>query len=174
MEPDEEINDGLMCSINSNIMKKFKILFILISMISINCISQECSDFQKLSKCKISIVKSCKIYMQHKNASIGINDTLTYNIVFSGDRDYILTFCTDQKYYPLNIRLLQPETNEEIYDNAKDDYCGSIGVGFYNTQNLIIEVTLLADKSGNDRIKSNEKACVGLDMQWKKIYSSLK
>ena len=155
-------------------MKKFKILFILIGLISINCFSQDCSDFQKLSKCKIKIIKNCKIYMQHKNAAIGINDTLTYNIVFYGNRDYIISFCADQKYYPLNIRLLQPETNEEIYDNAKDDYCGSIGVGFYNTQNLIIEVTLLADELDKDRIKSNEKVCVGLDMQWKKIFANLK
>ena len=154
-------------------MMKFIILFFLSGLISINCPGQECIDFQKLDNCKISIIYRYVIYLQHKNAEIGIHDTLTYNIAFSGNRDYIISFCTDQIYYPINIRLLQPETGRELFNNASDDYNESIVISLSNTQNIILVVNLLADKLGKDRIKKNEKACVGLDLQWKKISSNL-
>lgn len=154
-------------------MKKFKILFFLIGSISINCFSQNCNDFQKLDNCKINIINKYVIYLQHKNAEIGIHDTLTYNIAFSGNRDYIISFCTDQIDYPINIRLLKPGTGRELYNNASNDYNESIAMALYNTQNIIIVVNLLAEKIDIDRMKSNEKVCVGLDMQWKKIFSNL-
>ena len=111
------------------------------------------------------------IYMQPKHTKVGINDTLTYNVVFYGGRDYIISFCTDQIYYPINIRLLQPETRKVLYDNATDDYLESIGVGVYNTQNLVLEVILMANKLGKEKIKSNDQVCLGMILQWKKLLS---
>jgi len=109
--------------------------------------------------------------MQPKHTKVGINDTLTYNVVFYGGRDYIISFCTDQIYYPINIRLLQPETRKVLYDNATDDYLESIGVGVYNTQNLVLEVILMANKLGKEKIKSNDQVCLGMILQWKKLLS---
>jgi hypothetical protein len=73
----------------------------------------------------------------------------------------------------MNIKLFQPESKKELYDNATDDYCSSIGVGFYNTQNIIIEVTFLADKVGINRKESKENVCTGMIMQWKKIFKNM-
>jgi len=111
--------------------------------------------------------------MQHKTAEIGIHDTLIYNVAFSANRDYIISFCTDQLYYPIHIRLLQPGTGKELYNNASDDYNESMVISLYNAQSIILEVKLMAKKLDKDRMKSKEKVCVGLDMQWKKIFPNL-
>ena len=120
-----------------------------------------------MDNCRIIMHRDYKIYLHPKYTTIGINDTLTYNIVFNGQRDYVITLCTDQEFYPINIKLLQPSTNKELYDNAKDDYIESLGIGFDNTQNLILKVILLAKKNGKDKINRKEKACVSLSLQWK-------
>lgn len=154
-------------------MKMFKILFFLLGLISINCPGQNCTDFQKLDNCKLRIIYRYVIYMQHKTAEIGIHDTLIYNVAFSANRDYIISFCTDQLYYPIHIRLLQPGTGKELYNNASDDYNESMVISLYNAQSIILEVKLMAKKLDKDRMKSKEKVCVGLDMQWKKIFPNL-
>jgi hypothetical protein len=107
--------------------------------------------------------------MNPKHTSIGIIDTLTYNITFSGNRDYIISFCADQMYYPLNIRLFESETRRKLYDNATSDYKESIKIRINKTQNIIIELALLANKLGKDRIESKDKTCVGMILQWRKI-----
>lgn len=151
-------------------MKKLKIILFLFSLFSFICYSQDCSDYSKLADCRKSYKRHYNIYLQPKNATIGINDTLTYNIVFYGNRDYIVSFCAAQINHPINVRLLQPETGLELYDNATDNYCETFGVGFYNTQNLILEVTLMADKPDKDKLESKYKVCIGMILQWKKIF----
>jgi|GEM_PF-1072154 len=156
--------------------KKFKIFLFLFSLFSIISYSQDCGDYYNYHKwvnCTKTIKRNYKIYTQPKNTRIGINDTLTYNIVFNGNRDYIISFCADQIYYPISIRLLQPETGIELYDNATDDYVSSIGVGFYKTQNLLIVITSMADKLAKDKIKGDDGTCVGMIMQWKKIFNKI-
>jgi hypothetical protein len=108
--------------------------------------------------------------LQHKNRSFGINDTISYNITFYGNRDYILSFCADQNYYPLNIRLLQPGSGKELYNNENHNYIESILITLYNTQNIIINVRSINDKVNKDSM-INTRVCVGLDMQYKNIFS---
>jgi len=106
--------------------------------------------------------------MHTKHVSIGIIDTLTYNVVFTGNRDYIISFCADQNYYPLNIKLFESETKRQLYDNATSDYKESIKVRISNTQNIIIELTLMADKADSNKISKNS-VCVGMILQWRKL-----
>ncbi len=156
-------------------MKKLIIIFFVISIFSSIFYSQDCNDhnYYKWTSCNKTLKRSYKIYMQPKRTNIDLNDTLTYNIVFNSNSDYIISFCADQIYYPINIKLFQPESKKELYDNATDDYCTSIGVGFYNTQNVILEVTFLADRLGNSRKERNENVCVGMILQWKKIFKNM-
>jgi hypothetical protein len=106
--------------------------------------------------------------MEPKHTSVAVNDTLKFNVVFQGNRDYIISFCADQIYYPLNIRLLEPETRKKLYDNTSGDYKQSIKVGINNTQNILVEVIFLADQvSKNKAIKKN--ACVSFIMQCRKL-----
>jgi hypothetical protein len=110
--------------------------------------------------------------MHPKHISINIKDTLTYNVVFKGNRDYIISFCADQMYYPLNIRLFETATNKEIYDNAKIDYKGSIKVGIFNTQNIIIKLTLLANQTDTGKYRRKD-VCVGMILQWRKLKTNI-
>jgi hypothetical protein len=88
--------------------------------------------------------------------------------VFQGNRDYIISFCADQIYYPLTIRLFEPETKKKLYDNASGDYKQSIKVGIINTQNLLIEVTFLADQVSKEKA-INKNACVSTILQWRRL-----
>ena len=151
-------------------MKKIKIIILLFVFFSGICYSQDCGNFLQWSELNKSNRRNYSKYLEPKSATIGIKDTLRYNIVFYGNRDYVITFAADHLYYPINIRLLIPGTRDVIYDNATDDYCVSFGVGFYNTQNLIIEATLLADQV-KDKIKNNDNVCVIMQLQFKKIFS---
>ncbi len=152
---------------------RFKVILFLLSYFSVISYGQDCSDFENSTNCKVIIIKNYAIFLQHKNAAVNINDTLIYEITFSGNRDYILSFCANHNYYPLNIRLLQSTTKKELYNNASDNFNESITMTLYNTQNIILEVILMADKIDKNRIKSDDKICIGLDMQWKKIFPDL-
>jgi len=153
-------------------MKKIKVILFIISLFSSISYSQDCTEsfnYYKYVNCSKCIDRNYNIYAEPKNIEIGINDTLKYNIMLYGNRDYIVSFCANELYYPIHIKLLSQETKQVIYDNALDGYIESIGVGFYNNQNLTVEVTLLANDIGKERKDIKEKICVGMILQWKKI-----
>ncbi|RPH31863.1 MAG: hypothetical protein EHM93_11795 [Bacteroidales bacterium] len=155
-------------------MRKIFIISILFAASSTISFSQDCNEFFNYSKyanCNKCIKANYKIYLQPKHKMVQINDTLTYNVLFYGGRDYMISFCADQKYYPLHIRLLNPETRKVLYDNVKDYYLESIGVGVFNTQNLIIEVVMKAENPSYKNVNSTEKVCLGMILQWKKLIS---
>lgn len=153
-------------------MIKLKLILVLFAFYSINCFSQPCSKTYKWAGCKQHI-RNYEIYQHPKITAVAIRDTLIYNVVFYGNRDYIISFCADKLYYPLSIKLLKPETREEIYDNAIDNYPESIGVGFYKTQALIFEVVLMSDKMDRDKLSVNDSICIGMIMNSKKIFSKI-
>ncbi len=152
-------------------MNKYKIIFFFIGFLSASGQSQVCNDYNNYSQfvnCRKCINSYYKIYMKPKHTLVAIDDTLKYNVVFQGNRDYIISFCADQMFYPLNIRLSEPETRKKLYDNASGDYKESIKVGINNTQNILIEVIFLADQVSKDKtIKRN--ACVSIILQWRKL-----
>lgn len=151
-------------------MKIFKfILFILFILFSVNCYSQDCSRFNRWAECRPRI-NDYNTYLQPKSVAVGVNDTIKFNVVFDGNRDYILSFCANKLYFPIKVRLLKPETSEALYDNTTDGYPQSIGVWISTTQSLIIEISLLADKLGDERLTRNDLVCVGLIMHWNKIF----
>lgn len=110
-------------------------------------------------------MRNCSKYMPPKTVMTGIYDTLRYNVVFYGDNDYIIAFCADRVYYPLNIRLVRPETGEIFYNNESDKYNRTIYVGFKKTQNCLIEVVLLAEHVKKEKLRQKENICVGMLLQ---------
>lgn len=152
-------------------MQKYKTIFILIGLLSASGHSQVCNDYNNFTQfvnCRKCINSYYKIYMEPKHTSVAINDTLKYNVVFQGNRDYIISFCADQIYYPLNIRLFEPITKRKLYDNTSGDYKQSIKVGINNTQNILVEVIFLADQVNKNKA-INKNACVSFIMQWRKL-----
>ena len=155
-------------------MKKTLLITIIFTILASIGFGQDCNDFfnfSKYSNCNKCVKANYKIYLQPKHTNIKLKDTLTYNVVFYGGRDYVISFCADQQYYPLHIQLLSPKTRIVLYDNAVDYYLESIPVGVYNTQNIILKVSLLAEELDEKKKLNTHEVCVGMVLQWKKILS---
>jgi len=150
-------------------MRIYIFTYILFSLVSTIGYGQDCSRFNRWAECRPRI-KDYETYLQPKAIAVGINDTLVFNVVFEGGRDYILSFCANKLYYPIHVRLMKAGTREEIYDNSIDNYCESIGIGFYKTQSLAIEISFLSDLLGDKGLKMNHIVCTGMIMHWKNIF----
>jgi hypothetical protein len=142
---------------------------ILLSMLSLSGLtgwSQDCATYHEVGDCIMDRNKGYKIYSQSRSAVISATDTVEFSIVFYGQKDYICSFCTHQKFYPVHFRLLDSDTREVLYDNKDDNYIESLGIGFDVTKTLIIQVNVLARKATPEEIK-DYLSCIGLLLQYK-------
>ena len=128
--------------------------------------SQECELHHTEGDCRYDLQKSYKIYSQSKSVTMSPLDTIELNIVFYGQKDYMLSFCTHRKMYPIHFVLIDQQTEQVLYDNEDDKYLESLGVGFDVTKSLIIKVNVLARESTEEEIKEN-LGCLGLLIQYK-------
>jgi hypothetical protein len=107
-----------------------------------------------------------KIYSQSKSVSISALDTIDLNIVFYGQKDYIFSFCTHAKLYPVHFQLIDPETGDVLYDNEDDRYLESVGIGFDATKSLTLRVNVLARDASDIEIR-DYVGCLGLLIQYR-------
>jgi len=143
-----------------------QILTALLLILPINLISQDCENHHRDGDCRYDIQRGYKIYSQSHSASMTPMDTLEINAVFYGQKDYILSFCTHKKMYPIHFILIDKQTGQVLYDNEEDKYLESLGLGFDVTKSLIIKVDVLARESTEEEIKGNI-GCLGLLIQYK-------
>ncbi len=143
-----------------------QILTALLLILPINLISQNCENHHLDGDCRYDIQRGYKIYSQSHSASLSPIDTIEINAVFYGQKDYILSFCTHKKMYPIHFVLIDKQTNQVLYDNEEDKYLESLGLGFDVTKSLIIKVDVLARESTEEEIKENV-GCLGLLIQYK-------
>jgi hypothetical protein len=129
-------------------------------------ITQECVDYHEVGDCMLDRQRGFKVYSQSKSVSMGLTDTVELNIVFYGQKDYILSFCAHRKMYPVHFVLIDPDTESILYDNANDKYIESLGVGFDVTKSLKMRVDVLARESTEDEI-TDFLGCLGLLIQYK-------
>lgn len=139
-------------------------LLLLISPIQLQ--SQDCEFHHRDGDCRFDIQKGYKIYTQSHSASMSPMDTIEINAVFYGQKDYILSFCTHKKMYPIHFVLIDQQTQQVLYDNEDDRYIESLGLGFDVTKSLIIKIDVLARTSTEVEIKEN-MGCIGLLIQYK-------
>jgi len=97
---------------------------------------------------------------------IGVGYTIKYNIIFYGDKDYIVSFCTLKNFYPVHFKLVDEISEKVLYDNEKDDYMESIGFGVEKTKMILIEVEVLAHKASDKEIEEHYP-CIGMLIQFK-------
>ena len=143
-----------------------RILVFLTILIPLNALSQNCDNHHTEGDCRYDIQRGHKLYSQSKSISMSPLDTIELNIVFYGQKDYILSFCTHKKMYPIHFILEDQQTGQILYDNEEDRYLESLGVGFDVTKSLIIKIDVLARQSTEDEIKEN-LGCLGLLIQYK-------
>jgi hypothetical protein len=144
-----------------------KFLFLLFYMvIPLQSWPQECTEYHKIGDCIMDRDKQYKIYSQSKSVPITIHDTIELNIIFYGQKDYILSFCTDKLLYPVHFWFTNPSTGEVIYDNAPDKYIGSLNIGFEAARTLKIMLNVVGKTAGNKDL-NKYTGCVGLLIQYK-------
>jgi hypothetical protein len=127
---------------------------------------QDCVDYHRSAGCNMDRQRGYKIYSQSKSAVITVKDTIEFNIVFYGQKDYIFSFCTRQDLYPIHFRLIDPASRDVLYDNANDRYIESLGIGFDTTRSLAVQITVLADKARQAELE-DDVGCIGLLMQYR-------
>ncbi len=137
--------------------------FLLLTMI---LLAQDCVEYHRFAGCNMDLQRGHKVYSQSKSAAIGVNDTLEFNIVFYGQKDYVFSFCTRADLYPINFRLLDPDSRYVLYDNAADKYTETLGIGFDATRALIVQVTVFAGREYTGETEVDE-GCIGLLLQYK-------
>jgi hypothetical protein len=128
--------------------------------------AQDCVEYHELGDCMLDRQKGFKVYSQSKSVSMSPRDTVELNVVFYGQKDYILSFCTHKKMYPIHFSLIDTESGQVLYDNKIDRYIESLGVGFDVTKSLTIRVDVLARMSSEEEIE-NYVGCMGVLMQYK-------
>jgi len=99
---------------------------------------------------------------------IGVGDRLIYNVIFYGERDYKIFFCTSEKFNPVHFRLTDPSSETVVYDNADDDYSGTLELSIESTTKLMIEVSVLAHDADQE-FKDNYMGCLGFLMYYDKV-----
>jgi len=127
---------------------------------------QACDNHHQEGDCRFDLRKDHKVYSQSHSVSMSPLDTLELNVVFYGQNDYILSFCTHRKMYPVHFILQDQQTGQILYDNEQDDYIESLGLGFDVTKSLTIKIDVLARSSTEEEIRENV-GCLGLLIQYK-------
>ena len=145
---------------------KIQVLALFLLFLPGQLISQNCDMHHLDGDCQYDIQKGYKVYSQSHSAKISALDTLELNVVFYGQKEYILSFCTHKNLYPIHFVLIDQQTNEVLYDNEEDKYLESLGLGFDVAKPLTIKVDVIARKSTEQEIKE-KIGCLGLLIQYK-------
>lgn len=127
---------------------------------------QFCKDFHRVGDCREDIERTYRYYDQSRSDMIGVGYTLKYNVVFYGNKNYKISFCTKNNYYPIHFRLIDVLSEKVLYDNADDDYIEALGFTMENTKQVVIELEVLAHNA-SDREIEEFYPCVGMLIQFK-------
>ncbi len=129
---------------------------------------QPCPEFHKSGICgPVATKDGFKLFGQSKSALFEINQTSKFLVTFYGEKDYKIICGTEKGYEPVKFRVVDQSDGKVFYDNSEDDYNESVGFSIEKTQQLTIEVTLLAEKFEPTDFAEN-RACIGILILWKK------
>ena len=143
-----------------------QILMALMLLVPFKLMAQDCEYHHRDGDCRYDIQKGYKTYSQSHSSTITPMDTIELNAVFYGQKDYILSFCTHKKLYPIHFVLIDQQTKQVLYDNEEDRYLESLGLGFDVTKSLTIKIDVLARQSSEEEVKE-KIGCLGLLIQYK-------
>jgi len=148
------------------LIRKIQVVAVLFLIIPGHLFSQNCATHHLDGDCHNDVQKGYKVYSQSHSTQISALDTVEMSIVFYGQKDYILSFCTHKNLYPIHFVLIDEQTKEVLYDNEEDKYLESLGLGFDVAKPMILRVNAIARLSNDEEI--NDKiGCLGLLIQYK-------
>jgi hypothetical protein len=147
-------------------MRNIQVLVILCLIFPVQLMSQDCDMHHIEGDCRFDLQRGYKSYSQSHSTRISPKDTVEMNVIFYGQKDYILSFCTHRKLYPVHFVLIDQQTKEVLYDNQEDEFLESLGLGFDVTKSLTIKVNVLARLSTDEELEQNV-GCLGFLIQYK-------
>ncbi len=143
-----------------------QVLAILFMIIPGHLTAQICENHHLMGDCQYDIERGYKVYSQSHSTSISPLDSAEFNVVFYGQKDYILSFCTHKNLYPIHFILIDQQTQQVLYDNEEDKYLESLGLGFDVSKSMTIKVKVLARRSSEQEVME-KVGCLGLLIQYK-------
>ena len=147
-------------------MKSISYIVGLLLFSTASLFAQDCYDYHEHADCNMERQRGYKIYSQSKSASISTRDTLEFNIVFYGQKDYIFSFCTRPEFFPIHFCMIDPGSGEILYDNANDRYLESLDVGFDIARSIAIKINVLGNNILSEE-PDGDIGCIGLLIQYK-------
>ncbi|MFW5644366.1 MAG: hypothetical protein ACOCZL_00500 [Bacteroidota bacterium] len=130
--------------------------------------AQDCKKFHLYGPCQQYAGPKFEYDGQSRSNVIGYGDKLIYSMIFYGEREYKLFFCTSEEFYPVHFKLIDPVSRELLYDNKEDNYSNDLSVNIEKTQRIMIELSVLAHEASPE-VKRNFLGCSGLLMQWRPV-----
>lgn len=149
-------------------MYKLYLIVIFILLLSEECLkSQTCFSFHNDKHCANKPKNEFRIYGQSESAMLEKDHTVELPVIFYGNKDYIVTVCTEKGYYPVHYVIRDIETNNIFYDNMEDDYYESVGFTVDVPRKVVLEITLLAENIELSNF-GDPQACVGVNILWRR------
>jgi hypothetical protein len=146
--------------------KNITLSLVLLLSFSVLGFGQFCADFHKTGDCRKDLIPNFRCYSQSRSDLIKVGFTIKYDIVFYGEQEYMVSFCTMKNFYPVHFKLIDGMTGEAFYDNKEDDYLESIGFAVEKTRRILVEVEILAHKASDEEIEEYYP-CIGMLIQFR-------
>ena len=121
-------------------------------------LAQNCENHHLEGDCQYDIERGYKVYSQSHSSSISPMDSVEFNVVFYGQKDYILSFCTHKKLYPIHFVLIDQQTQQILYDNKDEGFTNSWDFSVESTDEFIVRV--IVDQNQNP--EDTESGCVSM------------
>lgn len=131
-----------------------------------------CGQFHR-SKCVMEGSKDdqreFKYNAQSKSGLFAQGSTSKLRCVVYKGMDYRLTVCAETDVLGDNIqfKIFDAKTNEELFDNTKEENVKQFEFSSSTTRQLIIEVTVPSGETKSAKGKPADAACVGLLIEHK-------
>lgn len=154
-----------------NIKQMKRALIIILTLFlfvpAIDAQKNSCKKFHLYSYCNANPGPRFKYDGQSRSNIIGVGDQMIYSLVLYADRQYSINLCTSEYFKPVHIKLLNAETDEEMYDNQADDYLETITLNVDRTQRIKVFVEVLAEEMTEEE-KLEYFGCLGMMIQYRK------
>ena len=145
--------------------KAMIILIVLMTPLLFSSNMNSCGEYHKCMLCRPNNARGFHVHGLSRSAVMEPGKTSSFEIDLYGGKDYIISSCTQRRYYPIHMRILNDE-KEVLYDNMMDDYVESIGFTVDSLQTYEVEVTLLAEQVNPENFDEN-RACTGVLVMWR-------
>lgn len=150
-------------------MKLLRYMLIIgcVALFKQNTNGQGCYNFHSTRSCVSRPEDGFKTYGQSESALLLKDSTVTLPVIFYGNKDYVVTVCTERGFFPVHFVIRNTETGKVFYDNMEDNYFESVGFTVQHPRKCVFEVTLLA-KDVEPSDFGDSQACVGINIQWRR------